>query len=151
MGDAALPTHWRLVAPRLPDEADQTHVRRELRRIGAVTIGDDVWAVPEASAFLAGVDRVRELVDAAGGTLMRVDAEPQDPRERMTAMTAFNAARAAEWTELRSECERFDGTPEDLARLRRRAHEIQALDIFSVPEAEVADRDLRACAAALAG
>jgi len=151
MGDAGLPTHWRLVAPRLPDDAGQTQARRELRRIGAVTIGDDVWVVPEAPAFVAGLDRVSTVVTTAGGTLLRVDSEPQDPRERMSAMTAFNAARAAEWAELSSECRTFDGTQVSLDRLRERAHEIRVLDIFSVPEAEVADRDLRACASALAG
>ncbi|MDI1289481.1 MAG: hypothetical protein PSX37_05970 [bacterium] len=137
--------------PRLPDDAGQTHARRELRRIGAAPIGDDVWAVPDAPAFVAGIERVSELVDAASGILLRVDVEPQDPRERMRAMTAFNAARSAEWTEFRAECREFDGSPEGLDLLRRRAHAIQVIDIFSVPEAEVADRDLRACVAALGG
>ncbi len=151
MGDEGLPTHWRLVIPRLPDDEGQTKARRELRRIGAVSIGDDIWAAPEAPAFVAGMHRVSALVEAAGGTLVRLDTEPQDPRERMTAMTAFNAARTAEWVAFRDECRAFDGTQENLDRLRRQADEIQVHDIFSVPEAEVADRDLRACIAALAG
>ena len=151
MGEAGLPTHWRLVIPRMRDDDDQTKARRELRRIGAVSIGDEVWTVPDAPAFMAGLDGVRSVIQAAGGTLVRVDTEPQDPRERMTAMSAFNAARSAEWAAFRDECKIFDGTQENLDRLRRQAAEIRVHDIFSVPEAEVADRDLRACVAALAG
>lgn len=146
LGGVDLPTRWVLVDVRSDCLQAPTDVRDELRRIGAVPIGGSIWAAPDAPVFVEGLERLRAR--AADGNLSRIDVGTGDPADRMAMLTAFNAARAAEWADLREECRAFDGTREALERLRHRAHEIQARDIFSVPEAEVADRDLRACATA---
>jgi hypothetical protein len=158
-------SRWLVTAVRVPSEPSRHRVGvwRELRRIGAVTLGAGVWAVPAAPAFTPGMERVTELVDAAGGTVITLDCQPHDPRDRAALVAEFNAARSAEWTEFRSECAKFqteiskehrigkytlaelDEEEHSLDRLRRWARDIRARDVFTGSEGEQAEKELAGC------
>lgn len=144
-------------------------VWRELRRIGAISLGGGAWAVPAAPVFAAGIDKVADLITRADGQMLTFDGRPRDERDEATLMADFNAARAAEWVEFAAECDNFDAEiakerriqkftlaeldeeEQSLDRLRRWARELKARDIFGVPEGAQAEERLKSCTEILEG
>ena len=144
-------------------------VWRELRRVGAIPVSGGVWAAPAAPVFAEGLDRVAELVRRADGQVLMLDAAPRDEQSRASLVGEFNAARAAEWSEFTSECDKYeaeiakerrigkftvaelDEEEQSLDRLRRWFRELKARDIFAVPEGVRAEDQLKRCAEALDG
>ena len=55
---------------RLPAEPARHRmaVWRELRRSGAISLGQAVWAIPDLPAVRPLLERLAQLVEAAGGT-----------------------------------------------------------------------------------
>jgi hypothetical protein len=157
---------WLVVVIRLPANPSRHRVAvwRELRRLGAISLGGGVWAAPAAPVFAAGLQRVGELVSRAGGQVLAFDSRPRDDLDEQAVTAEFNAARAAEWTEFTVECGHFhaeiakerrkgkftvaelDEEEQNLDRLRRWFRELRARDIFGVPEGAQADEQLKACA-----
>jgi hypothetical protein len=156
---------WLLAAIRLPAGPSRHRVAvwRELRRIGAVSLGSGVWAMPAAPVFAAGLDRVEGLVARADGQVLMFDARPREAADEASLMAEFNAARADEWSEFLSECGKYeveiakerrigkltlaelDEEEQSLDRLRRWARELKARDIFGVAEGAQADDRLKQC------
>ncbi len=144
-------------------------VWRELRRVGAIPVGGAVWAAPAAPVFAAGLDRVTELVRRADGQVLLLDAVPRDDEARAGLVGDFNTARAAEWAEFASECDKYeaeiakeqhigkltvaelDEEEQSLDRLRRWFREMKARDVFGVPEGVRAEDHLKRCAEVLDG
>ncbi len=62
-------TTWRIVLIKIPAEPSRHRVAvwRELRKIGALSIGQGVWAVPNVAAFAVGIDKAAALVERAHG------------------------------------------------------------------------------------
>jgi DNA-binding transcriptional regulator PaaX len=60
---------WRVITYRLPPEPSRHRVAvwRELRRLGAVSLQQGAWAVPDGEPFEAGFAQVVEEIKAAGG------------------------------------------------------------------------------------
>lgn len=156
---------------RLPANPSRHRVAvwRELRRIGAISLGGGVWTAPAAPVFAAGLQRVGDLVSRAGGQVLAFDSRPRDEGDEQAVMAEFNAARSAEWTEFTAECGHFhaeiakerrkgkftvaelDEEEQNLDRLRRWFRELRARDIFTVPDGAHADEQLKACAELLDG
>ena len=67
---------WIVLLFRVPTEPSRHRVAvwRELRRTGAVSVGQSAWLAPAAPAFADGIGRAVELVQAAGGEAMVLDA-----------------------------------------------------------------------------
>ena len=82
-------------------------VWRELRRLGAVAVGQSVWALPDHQAATSGLDRIAELVARGGGELTTLDATGRDQASHERLERLYVEARAAEWTEFRAECARY--------------------------------------------
>jgi len=162
---------WLVVVIRLPATPSRHRVAvwRELRRVGAMPLGGGVWAVPAASVFADGIGRVADLVARADGQVLTFDSRPREDRDEAMLVADFNAARAAEWVEFTSECDKFDAEiakerrigkltvaeldeeEQSLDRLRRWARELKARDIFGVPESGHAEERLKRCAEILDG
>lgn len=138
-------------------------VWRELRRVGALSLGQGLWAVPDLPVFADGITRARELTDRAGGetvTLVATGATDAD-RARFEAM--FTAAREDDWSEFLSDCGKYeaeldkeirnrkftlaelDEEEQSLERLRRWHRDIKARDVFGAPSAAAATERLRVC------
>jgi hypothetical protein len=163
--------HWLLVWVRLPTAPSRHRVAawRELRKVGAVPLGGGVWATPAAAVFAAGLERVAELVERAQGQVVRLDGTPCAASDEAVLVAEFNAARAAEWAEFGSECDKFeaeiakerrigkltvaelDEEEQSLDRLRRWFRELRARDIFAAPEGAGAEARLKRCAEVLDG
>jgi hypothetical protein len=162
---------WLIAAIRLPAGPSRHRVAawRELRRVGAIPISGGVWAAPAAPVFAEGLGRVAELVRRADGQVTLLQAGPRDEHSRASLVGEFNAARAAEWTEFASECDKYeaeiakerrigkftvaelDEEEHSLDRLRRWFREIKARDIFAVAEGMRAEDRLKRCGEALDG
>jgi uncharacterized protein YdbL (DUF1318 family) len=100
---------WLLLTYRLPAERSSARVAvwREVRRSGALQLQKSVVAFPDVDEFGTAVARVRATVGEVGGSLLAVRAEPLEPADEARLVEAWNAARAAEWGELASECEKL--------------------------------------------
>jgi hypothetical protein len=80
---------------------------RELRKAGAVQLGQGTWAVPAAPVFAPMLDRVRALSDQHGGEFHVFEAIPHDEPTRGAVRQAWAAARADEWAEFASDCGKY--------------------------------------------
>jgi hypothetical protein len=151
---------WRLITYRLPAEPSRHRVAvwRELRRLGAVTLQQGTWAVPEGEGFDAGFAEVVEAITAAGGRPVVLAAQLE---------ALFTGQREAEWAEFISDCGKYeaelagevakgkltlaelDEEEQSLERLRRWYRAIRARDLFGAPSAAAAEARLKECAEAL--
>ncbi len=137
-------------------------VWRELRRAGAVSLQQGVWAVPGGAAFDEALDRAVMLIGRGDGDAFVFEVTPSEATTaRLEA--AFTAEREAEWTEFVSECDKFDAEiageiakekftlaeldeeEQNLDRLKRWYRELRGRDLFGAAAAPVAERRLKAC------
>jgi hypothetical protein len=159
---------WRLITYRLPAEPSRHRVAvwRELRRLGAVTLQQGTWAVPEGEGFDAGFADVVEAIKAAGGQpVVLTVADDQASMAQLEAL--FTGQREAEWAEFLGDCGKYeaelagevakgkltlaelDEEEQSLERLRRWYRTIRGRDLFGAPSAAAAERRLKECAEAL--
>jgi vacuolar-type H+-ATPase subunit I/STV1 len=149
---------WIVLLFRVPAEPSRHRVAvwRELRRTGAVSVGQSAWLAPAAPAFADGIGRAVRLIEAAGGEAIVLDASGRQP-----------AAREAEWTEFLAECGKYlgeidkeiakakltlaelDEEEQSLERLRRWHRELRLRDVLGAPSAAPAERRLKECEAKL--
>jgi hypothetical protein len=156
---------WVVVVVRLPTGPSRHRVAiwRELRRVGAVSLGSGTWAVPSTGAFLPAVDRVETMVLDADGDCLVFDAHARGETSAARLERMFNEAREAEWVEFRSECDKFvgeiakeqrigkltlaelDEEEHSLERLRRWWRDLKARDAFGLTAADEAEVTLKTC------
>ena len=98
-----------LLTYRLPAERSSARVAvwREVRRSGALQLQKSVVAFPDTDGFRVALTRVRTVVGEVGGSALAVRAEPLERADEERLMAAWNEARAAEYGELASECEKL--------------------------------------------
>jgi hypothetical protein len=150
---------WFLVSYRLPPDRSSARVAvwREVRRSGALQLQQSLIAFPDAEPFARAVARVRAVVTEVGGTALAVLAEPVDPGDEQRLRSAWNAARAEEYGELISECEKLvaeidkefskekftlaelDEEEAELDKLRRWRERIHERDVCGSERADEAD------------
>jgi hypothetical protein len=160
---------WMVLLFRVPAEPSRHRVAvwRELRRTGAVSLGQSAWLVPAAPAFADGIGRAVQLVQAAGGEAIVLDASGHQPADTERLAAVYTAARQAEWTEFLAECGKYlaeldkeiatskltlaelDEEEQTMERLRRWHRELRLRDVLGAPSASSADRRLKECEAKL--
>ncbi|GAA1859105.1 hypothetical protein GCM10009687_27780 [Asanoa iriomotensis] len=141
-------------------------VWRELRKIGAISLGQGVWGVPDVPVFSAGIARAVTLTEQAGGQPMTLHATGRGPQDADRLGALFTAARSADWAEFLADCGKFEDElakeirvakftlaeleeeEQSLDRLRRWHRDLTARDVFVAPEAAEATRRLKDCVAA---
>src|SRR5260370_30794239 len=100
---------WLMLVVRLPAEPSRHRVAvwRELRRAGAVPLGQGCWALPEVPAVADKVARVEDLVGRGDGEVivLRAAGRAEADTARLTAL--FPAARPAEWAGVIAGCGQF--------------------------------------------
>src|SRR5690348_12613733 len=76
------PVSWRVITYRLPAEPSRHRVAvwRELRRLGAVTLQQGTWAVPDGEPFEASLSQVVASIKAAGGPPVVVAGADREAR-----------------------------------------------------------------------
>lgn len=156
---------WTVLIVRVPSEPSRHRVAvwRELRRVGAVQLGQGSWALPEAPPFDGFIDKIVALVGQHEGEVMALRSAAADEATAQRIRGLYDSARRAEWVEFVSECgkclaelekeirnEKFtlaelDEEEQNVDRLRRWHRELRSRDVFdSVDEAEIMAR-LDAC------
>ncbi|OLZ64420.1 chromate resistance protein ChrB [Streptomyces sp. IMTB 2501] len=160
--------HWLVLVLKVPAEPSRHRVAvwRELRRIGALSLGQGVWAVPDVPVFADGVGRALTLTEQAGGQAVTLQAAGRGPGDAARFEALFTAARSEDWTEFLADCGKFEAElakeirigkltlaeleeeEQSLERLRRWHRDLTARDVFGAPEAADAGRRLKECAAA---
>jgi hypothetical protein len=162
---------WVVVVIRLPAGPSRHRVAiwRELRRLGALTLGPGVWAVPATPAFQPGIARAGELARRADGTVLVLEAAPVDQATGAWLEAEFTAARREEWAEFVADCGKYEAElakeqrlgkltlaeleeeEHSLERLRRWWRDLKARDALSLPEASEAEQHLKRCEQLLDG
>ena len=157
---------WTVLIVRLPADPSRHRVAvwRELRRVGALLLGQGVWAVPTTPAFTGGLDRAVRLAERGDGEVVLLEAAARDEANAARLEGLFTAAREAEWAEFVSDCAKYeaeldkeigtqkftlaelDEEEQSLDRLRRWYREIKVRDLFGAPAAAEAEQRLKHCA-----
>lgn len=170
MTTAERETRWLVLIVRVPAEPSRHRVAvwRELRRVGALQVGQGVWAVPRVPVFADGVARVITLAERGGGEVIVLDASGRHDADASRLEALFTAERSEEWAEFLADCRKFEAEidkeistgkftvaeleeeEQSLERLRRWHRDIQVRDVFVAPEAAEAQQRLKDCAEQLA-
>jgi hypothetical protein len=164
------PTPWLVLVVRVPAEPSRHRVAvwRELRRIGALSLGQGAWVVPDVLAFAEGVARATELAQRGEGEVIVLDAAGRAEQDGARLEALFTADRQEEWTEFVADCGKFDAEiakeirigkftraeleeeEQSLERLRRWYRELKARDVFGAGAAADAEHRLKHCTDRLA-
>jgi len=90
---------WIVVLARLPAEPGRHRmaVWRELRRSGAISLGQAVWAIPNLPAVRPLLERLGQLVGAAGGTLLLLAAKGFADGDVARLEQLYSTVREEEW------------------------------------------------------
>jgi hypothetical protein len=159
---------WLLLVLKVPAAPSRHRVAvwRELRRIGAVCLGQGVWAVPDVPVFGDGIARAVTLTEQASGQSMVLTATGRSSEDAARFQRLFTAARSADWAEFLADCGKFEQElakeiriakftlaeleeeEQSLERLRRWHRDLTARDVFGAPEAAAATKRLKECATA---
>jgi hypothetical protein len=161
---------WVVVIPRLPSDPSRYRVAvwRELRRAGAVQIGQGVWALPASNAATEEIGKLEALTAPSGGELLVLvaDAWGDGRVDRLQAL--YDEARRAEWAEFGSECGKavaelrreietqkftlaeLDEEEQNVDRLRRWHRELTIRDRFGAVESDEMQARLDECSVELA-
>jgi hypothetical protein len=156
---------WLVLVVRVPADPSRHRVAvwRELRRAGAVLMGQGVWAVPDAPVFADGIARTVELAERGDGEVTVLTAAGRTEPDAARLEALFTADRDDEWAEFVAECAKFDAEIDheirigkftmaeleeeehSLERLRRWHRELAARDVFGAPAAAEADQQIKHC------
>jgi flagellar biosynthesis regulator FlaF len=158
---------WLVLLVRIPAEPSRHRVAvwRELRKAGALSLGQGVWAVPELPVFEAAVQRTAELVARANGEVTMLDAAGRTDGDGARLRALYDEARRADWTEFLADCTKFEDEiakeirvekftlaeleeeEQSLERLRRWHRDLTSRDVFGTPESAQATVRLKDCVA----
>ncbi|MFF2650109.1 Chromate resistance protein ChrB [Streptomyces sp. NPDC058045] len=159
-------TRWVVLIVRLPARPSRHRVAvwRELRKAGALSLGQGVWAAPEVPVFADGLDRAVSLTGRAGGEAVVLRASGRGPGDAERFQAMFTAAREEDWTAFLADCGKYaaeldqeirrekftlaelEEEEQSLERLRRWHRDLKARDVFGAPGAPEAERELARCA-----
>jgi hypothetical protein len=163
-------SRWLVVVVRVPAQPSRHRVAvwRELRRVGALSLGQGAWTVPDVPAVTEGIARVRALVERGEGEIAVLAATGRHEQDTARLETWYTAERVEEWQEFLADCGKFDAEidreiaqakftlaeleeeEQSLERLRRWHRELKARDVFGAPPAAEAEQRLKHCAERLA-
>lgn len=131
--------------------------------MGALSLGQGVWATPDLPAFAEGVQRAVTLAERSGGEATVLTAVGRSTRDAAQFEQLFSAARQADWVELLADCDKFEAElakeirirkftlaeleeeEQSLERLRRWHRDLSVRDVFGTPEAKQAGLRLKQC------
>ena len=160
---------WIVLIVRVPSEPSRHRVAvwRELRRVGAVQLGQGSWALPDAPPFDGFVDKMVALVGDHEGEVLALSASAIDQTTAARIRNLYDESRRAEWVEFVSECEKcltelakeirnekftlaeLDEEEQNVDRLRRWHRELRSRDVFDSVDVATIQAELDTCTAAL--
>jgi hypothetical protein len=165
MMDREAGRRWLVLLARLPAEPARHRMAlwRELRRSGAVPLGQATWAVPDLPAVRPLLDRLAAVVEAAAGSLLVLAANGYAERDAARLEQLYAEAREMEWSEFHADCGKYlaelekeerigkytlaelEEEEQSLDRLRRWFRELRSRDLLGVPATIDSTTDLKLC------
>ena len=156
---------WVVVLARLPAEPARHRMAlwRELRRSGAIPLGQGAWAVPDLPAVRPLLERLTDLVGAAQGALLLLTAKGFADSDVARLEQLYAAAREEEWTEFDADCGKYlaeldkeerlgkytlaelEEEEQSLDRLRRWYRELRSRDLLGIPATTESATALKLC------
>ncbi|MEV4889290.1 Chromate resistance protein ChrB [Nonomuraea sp. NPDC055795] len=157
---------WVVLIVRLPAQPSRHRVAvwRELRKVGGLSLGQGVWAVPRVPVFADGIERAVHLTERADGEVVVLRASGREPADAARFQAMFTAAREEDWAEFTADCGKYEAEldkeirtakftlaeleeeEQSLERLRRWHRDLKARDVFGAPGAGPAEQRLAECA-----
>jgi hypothetical protein len=162
----AVVAQWLLLVHQLPPRPSnlRVHVWRRLQQVGAVSLRNSVYVLPNTSETCEDFDWVREEIAARGGQVSVLAADAIDGYTDDELREAFRRARATDYDALirdaKALAKRFGtrrrftalrGMQADVAKLRERFRVIKAADYFESPRGGEALSSLETLEGALPG
>jgi len=138
-------------------------VWRELRRSGAIPLGQAVWAIPDLPAALPSLERLTGLVEGANGTLLLLAAKGFGAGDVSRLEQLYAAAREEEWAEFAADCGKYlaeldkenrlgkytlaelEEEEQSLDRLRRWYRELRSRDVLGITATTDSATSLKQC------
>jgi hypothetical protein len=159
---------WLVMIVQMPAQPSKHRVAvwRELRRFGAVPVGQGTWTAPDVPVCRAGAGKARELASTGDGGMILLTTGAGDA-DAAELRRLFDAARAEEWAEFTADCGKFneeiaqeiakrkftlaelEEEEQGLERLRRWFRSIRSKSVFASALIDEAESELSRCAAAL--
>lgn len=156
---------WLVLLTRIPAEPARYRmaVWRELRRSGAVALGQATWAVPDLAATRPLLARLTDLAQPAGGSVLVLAASGYAGSDAARLEQLYVEARDAEWVEFLADCGKYlaeldkeersgkytlaelEEEEQSLDRLRRWYRELRSRDLLAIPATRDAGADLKQC------
>ncbi|BDG07293.1 chromate resistance protein ChrB domain-containing protein [Anaeromyxobacter paludicola] len=149
-------TRWLVLIHQIPPRPAYLRVKigRHLQRIGAVAIKNSVYALPHNEETQEDFQWVLREVVKGGGDASMLEAHFIEGLSDGQVLALFQAAREADYREVAEEARKVAASlprrgppPENrrnevanqVARLRRRLSEVEAIDFFGAPGREIAE------------
>jgi hypothetical protein len=144
---------WLVVLPRIPAEPARHRMAlcRDLRRSGAVLLGQAIWAVPNLPVVRPLLERIAELVEIAHGSVLVLDADGHTREDARRLEQLYVDARQQEWSEFEADCDKYlaeleheerigkytlaelEEEEQSLDRLRRWYRELRSRNLLGIP------------------
>jgi hypothetical protein len=157
---------WLVLLARMPSEPARHRMAlwRELRRSGAVPLGQAAWALPDLPSVRPFLERLGRLAAVGEGTLLVLAAEGYARGDADRLDELYGETREQEWAEFRADCQKYlaeldkeerlgkytlgelEEEEQSLDRLRRWYRELRARDLLGSPATSDAVTDLKECA-----
>jgi hypothetical protein len=153
---SAAKTRWLVLIHQIPPRPAYLRVKvgRHLQRIGAVAIKNSVYALPRTEETQEDFQWVLREVVKGGGDASILEAQFIEGLSDVQVLALFQSARESDYRELAEEARKVAASlprrgppPENrrtevanqIARLRQRLSEIEAIDFFGAPGREIAE------------
>jgi hypothetical protein len=156
---------WLVLLTRMPTEPARHRMAlwRELRRSGALLLGPSAWAIPDIPVAKGVVQRVGQLVEPTGGTLLALSATGYGSADAARLDQLYSEARNEEWAEFLADCGKFlaeleketamgkftlaelEEEEQGLDRLRRWYRELRGRDLLGAAATTTATIQLKVC------
>lgn len=156
---------WLVLLAKLPSEPARHRMAlwRELRRSGAIPLGQATWALPDLPAVRPLLARFTDLVNAASGTLLVLSATGYSGQDAARLEELYAEVREQEWSEFRADCDKYlaeldkeeqlgkytlaelEEEEQSLDRLRRWYRELRTRNLLGTPTATDPITTLKAC------
>ena len=156
---------WLVLLAKVPAEPARYRMAlwRDLRRSGAVPLGQATWAVPDLPAARSLLDRLADVVEAGAGSLLVLRATGYAQRDVARLERLYAEAREAEWAEFIADCGKYlmeldkeeriakytlaelEEEEQSLDRLRRWYRELRSRELLGIPATRDAAIDLKRC------
>lgn len=97
---------WLVLVVKVPANPSRHRVAvwRQLRRSGAVPLGQGIWTLPDHPGGIDEVERIRQLITQGQGDLLVLTTSGQAAEDADSLLTVFSRARDEEWSEFLTEC-----------------------------------------------